>query len=275
MANDTDLLTSNDSSYALSHSNGEISRRQASLFGLDMSGVQDMAAVGSLAKSSDKLDSCVANGCVKLRDGTLDLHDADKPVVFSNNNAAHDGSEVVMLVQNTPVPADNQRSTANCIVTTRTDQLGGSADLHSQKSAEVSPNYLPPASSHASSELLQCTSSAETAQEPDLADSDKPLYAGEPSSCACSLQHTELSSNLSNLSITDNSGNPTVPCYDSVVAMQSVSEVSKIEYIVYESERQMQSIMQLITKDLSEPYSIYTYRYFIHNWPKLCFLVGI
>ncbi|ESO02593.1 hypothetical protein HELRODRAFT_155844 [Helobdella robusta] len=34
----------------------------------------------------------------------------------------------------------------------------------------------------------------------------------------------------------------------------------------------MPQIMDLITKDLSEPYSIYTYRYFIHNWPNLCFL---
>lgn len=47
-----------------------------------------------------------------------------------------------------------------------------------------------------------------------------------------------------------------------------------IEYIVYDSELQMPDIMRLITKDLSEPYSIYTYRYFIHNWPKLCFLVS-
>lgn len=45
-----------------------------------------------------------------------------------------------------------------------------------------------------------------------------------------------------------------------------------IEYVVYKSEEQMPDIMRLITKDLSEPYSIYTYRYFIHNWPKLCFL---
>lgn len=43
-------------------------------------------------------------------------------------------------------------------------------------------------------------------------------------------------------------------------------------YVSYESELQMEAIMALITKDLSEPYSIYTYRYFIHNWPKLCFL---
>jgi len=48
-----------------------------------------------------------------------------------------------------------------------------------------------------------------------------------------------------------------------------------IQYIVYESELQMPDIMRLITKDLSEPYSIYTYRYFIHNWPKLCFLVSL
>uniref|UniRef100_A0A182M7T4 N-terminal methionine N(alpha)-acetyltransferase NatC n=1 Tax=Anopheles culicifacies TaxID=139723 RepID=A0A182M7T4_9DIPT len=47
---------------------------------------------------------------------------------------------------------------------------------------------------------------------------------------------------------------------------------TEITYQVYESERQMPAIMALIQKDLSEPYSIYTYRYFIHNWPKLCFL---
>lgn len=47
-----------------------------------------------------------------------------------------------------------------------------------------------------------------------------------------------------------------------------------IKIVDYEDERQMGSIMRLITKDLSEPYSIYTYRYFIHNWPSLCFLVS-
>ncbi|KAI5611267.1 N-alpha-acetyltransferase 30 [Silurus asotus] len=45
-----------------------------------------------------------------------------------------------------------------------------------------------------------------------------------------------------------------------------------VVYVHYESELQMPGIMRLITKDLSEPYSIYTYRYFIHNWPQLCFL---
>jgi len=46
----------------------------------------------------------------------------------------------------------------------------------------------------------------------------------------------------------------------------------QIEYSNYCSELQMPEIMQLIQRDLSEPYSIYTYRYFINNWPNLCFL---
>jgi len=58
-----------------------------------------------------------------------------------------------------------------------------------------------------------------------------------------------------------------------LVANISLSEqVTPITYIQYTDETQMPLIMRLIQKDLSEPYSIYTYRYFIHNWPNLCFL---
>ena len=35
---------------------------------------------------------------------------------------------------------------------------------------------------------------------------------------------------------------------------------------------QMQPVMRLIEKDLSEPYSIFTYRFFINNFPNLCYL---
>lgn len=55
--------------------------------------------------------------------------------------------------------------------------------------------------------------------------------------------------------------------------VEEVKELPPVDYVQYESELQMPMIMKLIQKDLSEPYSIYTYRYFIHNWPKLCFLV--
>ncbi|CAN8031737.1 hypothetical protein HPB47_001410 [Ixodes persulcatus] len=63
---------------------------------------------------------------------------------------------------------------------------------------------------------------------------------------------------------------------DDVVAPSAVDAWTPsedgIDYVAYESEKQMPDIMRLFQKDLSEPYSIYTYRYFIHNWPRLCFL---
>lgn len=49
---------------------------------------------------------------------------------------------------------------------------------------------------------------------------------------------------------------------------------SGVTFVPYESELQLPHIMRLMKADLSEPYSIYTYRYFIHNWPNLCFLVS-
>lgn len=52
-------------------------------------------------------------------------------------------------------------------------------------------------------------------------------------------------------------------------------KIKRIHIVEYENEYQMVDIMRLITKVLSEPYSIYTYRYFIHNWPKLCLLVSL
>ena len=63
----------------------------------------------------------------------------------------------------------------------------------------------------------------------------------------------------------------TDPSLDVQLARLSVID-DQISFVNYKSEEQMQDIMSLIQKDLSEPYSIYTYRYFIHNWPDLCFL---
>ncbi|KAA0191718.1 N acetyltransferase mak3, partial [Fasciolopsis buskii] len=40
----------------------------------------------------------------------------------------------------------------------------------------------------------------------------------------------------------------------------------------YQSEADLEQIVPLVARDLSEPYSIYTYRYFIYNWPNLCLL---
>lgn len=45
-----------------------------------------------------------------------------------------------------------------------------------------------------------------------------------------------------------------------------------IKFTNYEDERQLEAVMRLVSKDLSEPYSIFTYRYFLMRFPELCIL---
>ena len=49
-----------------------------------------------------------------------------------------------------------------------------------------------------------------------------------------------------------------------------MSSEQKIEFVDYEGEKDLNDVIGLIEKDLSEPYSIFTYRYFINNWSRLC-----
>lgn len=49
-----------------------------------------------------------------------------------------------------------------------------------------------------------------------------------------------------------------------------------LRYVQYELEREhvyLDAIRKLISKDLSEPYSIYVYRYFLNQWGDLCYMV--
>lgn len=48
-----------------------------------------------------------------------------------------------------------------------------------------------------------------------------------------------------------------------------------VHYRPYDPSQENESVdamRQLISKDLSEPYSIYVYRYFLYQWGDLCFL---
>lgn len=49
--------------------------------------------------------------------------------------------------------------------------------------------------------------------------------------------------------------------------------VKKIVYVDYKNESMIHDIQTLVSRDLSEPYSIFTYRFFLHNWPNLCICV--
>jgi N-alpha-acetyltransferase 30 len=54
------------------------------------------------------------------------------------------------------------------------------------------------------------------------------------------------------------------------IVAANAAQTSAIEYLDYVDESNLSEIQALVSKDLSEPYSIFTYRYFLHNWPRLC-----
>lgn len=59
--------------------------------------------------------------------------------------------------------------------------------------------------------------------------------------------------------------------------VQSADLPAELRYTQYEHDLEAQylpAIRSLISKDLSEPYSIYVYRYFLCQWSHLCFMVS-
>jgi hypothetical protein len=57
-----------------------------------------------------------------------------------------------------------------------------------------------------------------------------------------------------------------------------IIKVDGLRYVSYGNEKEspyLPAIRQLISKDLSEPYSIYVYRYFLYQWGDLCFMVSV
>ncbi|GFH60036.1 N-alpha-acetyltransferase 30 [Chaetoceros tenuissimus] len=46
--------------------------------------------------------------------------------------------------------------------------------------------------------------------------------------------------------------------------------IQGIKFVNYKDESQIDIVMKLVGRDLSEPYSIFTYRYFLTRFPDLC-----
>ena len=46
---------------------------------------------------------------------------------------------------------------------------------------------------------------------------------------------------------------------------------SDLIYTQFQDEHELNRMLELIEGDLSEPYSVYTYRFFLKSWPRLCF----
>eukprot|EP00753_Platysulcus_tardus_P010711 PLAT2986.1.p1 GENE.PLAT2986.1~~PLAT2986.1.p1 ORF type:complete len:178 (-),score=51.23 PLAT2986.1:95-628(-) len=55
----------------------------------------------------------------------------------------------------------------------------------------------------------------------------------------------------------------------------AASEEVEVTFRPYESEAQLPAIAAMIAKELSEPYSVLTYRYFLNNWPNLAIVAHI
>lgn len=64
---------------------------------------------------------------------------------------------------------------------------------------------------------------------------------------------------------------------DDVKATPKTELPGELKYIQYQHSLEAQylpAIRALISKDLSEPYSIYVYRYFLYQWGHLCYMVS-
>ncbi|KAB8230010.1 acyl-CoA N-acyltransferase [Aspergillus alliaceus] len=63
--------------------------------------------------------------------------------------------------------------------------------------------------------------------------------------------------------------------HDATPTAVSAAPPSDLRYTRYDGAREdeyVAAMRQLISKDLSEPYSIYVYRYFLYQWGDLCFM---
>ena len=57
---------------------------------------------------------------------------------------------------------------------------------------------------------------------------------------------------------------------------ESTVECTELRYLSYNESQEtnyLAAIRQLISGDLSEPYSVYVYKYFLYQWGDLCFMV--
>ena len=55
----------------------------------------------------------------------------------------------------------------------------------------------------------------------------------------------------------------------------SKNTLKDVVFSRFEDETQLDDIIKLISNDLSEPYSIYVFRYFIQQWYYLFFVLAI
>ena len=60
----------------------------------------------------------------------------------------------------------------------------------------------------------------------------------------------------------------------SAVPTLGANQLKYVQYSHALEAEYLPAIRALISKDLSEPYSVYVYRYFLYQWDHLCYMVS-
>lgn len=55
--------------------------------------------------------------------------------------------------------------------------------------------------------------------------------------------------------------------------IEEAYSAENLKIVAYSRNEEIEPMIKMIESELSEPYSIFTYRYFLINWPQLCLLV--
>lgn len=96
-----------------------------------------------------------------------------------------------------------------------------------------------------------------------------------------SIRHKacEISRRLVALWLPSTTASKAASCFPNMATDARIAELpAELRYLQYDSSLESQylpAIRALISKDLSEPYSIYVYRYFLYQWGDLCFMAGL
>lgn len=237
----------------------------------------------ALAASPTEIRALPVDGCCLL--GNNETLDCGRGGVIVHGTEQHEVAERKGFVK--PNQNNVHHPNASGQLHSSAAQVNGIGNNHPEgQCGHILPHnhrYLPPhrATDHQSDVFEQSDRNSSSKTNVSLmpsngVDSSDPATITESESGAdIQCVQTELDRTVHNDHVQQSK---TVTLVDQIANLSLPAEESdhcSITYVRYESELQMPDIIRLITKDLSEPYSIYTYRYFIHNWPQLCFLVCI
>lgn len=201
----------------------------------------------------------------------IDLKNEDVTVNQSNSEASNSRNHNVKMIDHLECqPRQKQLNNNN------SNKLQNKNNNHNQCQSSQSVNNSSSEDQHAHCNGICTDSSSEsTMKSVKTANQSESLNvsteASNQSSCE-STNHQPSTSESVTSSEKDNVISSISPMQSALSIKSIKTDAVEITFKEYESELQMPDIMRVIQRELSEPYSIYTYRYFIHNWPKLCFL---